>query len=101
MCIRDRGEILEKQVSMTAEQVRPQEAEAMQLAGQSADPAGTRAAVESIYARLAALEELPQRMSTLTGDQWADALVECDDIVKDLGDLVWPLRIEELFRDSS
>ena len=91
---------MEAQVKATAEQVRPQQAEAMRLAAESADPATTQAAVERIYARLAALQALPQTMSTLTGDQWADAMVECGNIVKDLGDVVWPLRIDELFRDS-
>ena len=93
-------QILGGYVQATAERLNPQREEAVALAEGSADPVGNRAAVDSIFERLAALEQTAAKGTALTGDEWAQALAEAEQILKDFDDIVWPLRIEGLFEET-
>ena len=64
--------------------------------------AGDRAAAERLQwldHRLTALQQLAASDSPLTGDAWAGAMRECDQLLRDRDHLVWPLRIKKLLED--
>jgi len=90
-------EILRESVREVAEHLWGQREEALRLAERSSDAQGNRARVEEVFAGLNALQETAAKGLALTGDEWSEALHRAAQLETELADIIWPLRIEELF----
>ncbi len=92
------ADVLSAYVDKLTKRLRSERYEAVKLVATSADPDSARAMLDSIYGRLLALQDKVALGISLSGDEWADAFVESDSILETYEDLIWPIKMEALFR---